>query len=908
MEKTGIQNLGGSPALPPPPSDIPAEVKPERVDTAKRAMISRPEFGRTGNRIQLESNHFKVSVNSPDEIFYQYSVLISYKDRTAVENKVIGRKIMDKLYDMYSSELAGKRFAYDGEKALFTVGPLPWNKQEFTVVLEESIAKREIPSREGSPVEPGKRSRRSFYSKSYIVEINFATKIPLKSVLLALNGSETEKAQDALRVLDIILRQQAAKRNCLLVRQSFFHDDIRMFTDIGGGVSACRGLHSSFRPTHGGLSLNIDVSTTMILTPGPVIDFLRVNLGIQNARNIDWLKAKKMLRNMRVMTTHSNREFKIKGLSEKPCNDLYFTLNGKPGDGTHGEVQPEEITVYEYFRRHRNLELTTSAYFPCLDVGKPGKPNYLPLELCSLVSLQRYTKALSSVQRASLVEKSRQMPLERKKVLTESMGKYRYDQDPLLSACGISIEKQLTKFPGRVLNAPMLKVGNGEDCIPCDGRWNFNSKRLVKTISIERWLVVNFSADCDMSRLSEALIKCGRKKGINIEPAYVLIEEERQYRRANPWVRVDKMFDQIKAKLPKPPPYPQLIVCVLPEKKNSSIYGPWKRKFLIDLGISTQCVSPPRNFNDQYLTNVILKINSKLGGINSLLAIEAASRVPVIKDTPTMILGMDVSHGSTGRSDVPSIAAVVGSHTWPLISRYRAAVRIQASKVEMIESLFKPSPNGVDDAGIIRELLNEFENTNRCMPSQIIVFRDGVSESQFNQVLNYELDQIIKAYQYRSGGNVPKFTVIVAQKNHHTKLFEAGSSNKNVPPGTVVDTNIVHPTNFDFYMCSHAGRIGTSRPAHYHVLVDEIGFSADDLQNLVHSLSYVYQRSTTAISIVAPIYYAHLTAAQVGKMMKFDESTDTSSTGYGSHSSGGSVPDHEQPRLHKNIAGSMFFC
>lgn len=67
MEKTGIQNVCGS-------SDIPAAVKPERVDPAKRGMITRPGFGRSGSRIQLESNHFKVSVKSPHEIFYQYSV------------------------------------------------------------------------------------------------------------------------------------------------------------------------------------------------------------------------------------------------------------------------------------------------------------------------------------------------------------------------------------------------------------------------------------------------------------------------------------------------------------------------------------------------------------------------------------------------------------------------------------------------------------------------------------------------------------------------------------------------------------------------------------------------------------------------------------------------------------------
>lgn len=27
----------------------------------------------------------------------------------------------------------------------------------------------------------------------------------------------------------------------------------------------------------------------------------------------------------------------------------------------------------------------------------------------------------------------------------------------------------------------------------------------------------------------------------------------------------------------------------------------------------------------------------------------------------------------------------------------------------------------------------------------------------------------------------------------------------NVPPGTTVDTDIVHPDEFDFYLCSHLG-------------------------------------------------------------------------------------------------------
>ncbi|XP_057488619.1 protein argonaute 16-like [Actinidia eriantha] len=898
MEK----EASGSLQLPPPPPIIPPPVKPEnmgQLDPPKRSIMSRRGFGSTGRHISLLANHFLVSVKHQNEIFYQYSVSISYEDKKAVENKGIGRKVIDKLYQTYSSELAEKRFAYDGEKSLYTVGPLPQNKLEFTVVLEESFAKHGSPPQNGSPSESSKRSKRSFQSKTYNVEISFAAKIPLKSISLALQGSEAQNTQDALRVLDIILRQQAANRGCLLVRQSFFHDDSRNFTDVGGGVTGCRGFHSSFRPTHGGLSLNMDVSTTMILTPGPVIDFLLANQNAREPRNIDWGKAKKMLKNMRVKTRHSNKEFKIIGLSEKPCNQLFFPLKVKNSDIEHDGGQPLEITVYEYFTKHRNIELTYSAYMPCIDVGKPKRPSYLPLELCTLVSLQRYTKALSSLQRASLVEKSRQKPPERIRVVTDAIRNYCYDDDPLLAASGISIEKKLTQVDGRVLEAPKLKFGNNEDFLPRNGRWNFNNKQLLTPIRIERWAVVNFSGRCDTSHLSRELINCGRNKGIHIDRPHTLIEEDPQHRRSSPVVRVDRMFENILAKLPGPP---QFLLCVLPERKTSEIYGPWKKKSLSEFGIATQCISPTK-INDQYLTNVLLKINSKLGGTNSLLAIEQSSRIPMIKDTPTMILGMDVSHGSPGRSDIPSIAAVVGSRSWPLISRYRAAVRTQSSKVEMIESLYNPLANG-DDDGIMRELLVDFYQTsNGRKPAQIIVFRDGVSESQFNQVLNWELDQMIKAFQHLDEVDVPKFTVVVAQKNHHTKLFQAGAP-ENVPPGTVVDTKIVHPRNYDFYLCAQAGMIGTSRPAHYHVLLDEIGFSPDDLQNLIHSLSYVYQRSTSAISIVAPVCYAHLAAQQMGQFIKFEDFSETSSglTMVGT----AAVP--QLPRLHKNVAHSMFFC
>ena len=75
----------------------------------------------------------------------------------------------------------------------------------------------------------------------------------------------------------------------------------------------------------------------------------------------------------------------------------------------------------------------------------------------------------------------------------------------------------------------------------------------------------------------------------------------------------------------------------------------------------------------------------------------------------------------------------------------------------------------------------------------------------------------------------PSITVIVVGKRHHVRFFpmnerEADRSG-NCRAGTVVDGDIVHPIELDFYLQSHGGLLGTSRPAHYNVLHDDVGFS-----------------------------------------------------------------------------------
>lgn len=52
--------------------------------------------------------------------------------------------------------------------------------------------------------------------------------------------------------------------------------------------------------------------------------------------------------------------------------------------------------------------------------------------------------------------------------------------------------------------------------------------------------------------------------------------------------------------------------------------------------------------------------------------------------------------------------------------------------------------------------------------------------------------------------------------------------------GTVVDSGITHPTESDFFLLSHAGLKGTSRPGHYHTLLDQNGLSTNDIQQFCY--------------------------------------------------------------------------
>jgi eukaryotic translation initiation factor 2C len=287
------------------------------------------------------------------------------------------------------------------------------------------------------------------------------------------------------------------------------------------------------------------------------------------------------------------------------------------------------------------------------------------------------------------------------------------------------------------------------------------------------------------------------------------------------------------------------------------------------MGMMTQClkwkniIKPPRGFH----MNVMLKINTKLGGTNHTLASrlspEESRSAPAtyqdppaslcwVFDKPCMLVGIDTSHPEPN-FDKKTVAAVVGSLNGQA-SQYAAHISAQDPRAEMVSAL--------SDA--MFALLTTFKNKNMGrLPEHMIVYRDGVSEGQFEQALAIELPAIRDALELH-GSLDCKIVFVVCHKRHHTRLvFEDAPNNfVNCCPGLCVDgsgkeKSIVSAVYNEFFLNSHTAIQGTAKACRYTLLHDEIGMKMSELELLTYWSCYLYTRCNRSVSLATPCYYAH---------------------------------------------------
>ncbi|KAG0370845.1 Piwi domain-containing protein [Gamsiella multidivaricata] len=814
--------------------------------------VRRPAEGKAGHPVTVLANFFEVT-KLPDITVHHYDVTV-----TPDVAPPVNRKIYDQFIRTYASkDLGGARPVYDGRKNLFSPKDLKFDSKTFDITLDSDI----IPnSTRPIPV--------------FKMKLKKAATINLEELhrFLQRKSKLTNNVLTGIMALDILIRHQPALLYTTIGR-SFFTPDGKQ--PLAGPLDVWRGFYQSARPTLNKMMINLDISATAFFQSGSLLELIIKILNLRGPDDlrratppVSWPKVEKAIKGLRVNVKHrerAKRSFKIFKLTPKSARETKFMVETTKGDGKTSQV---ETSIEAYFKQTYDIKLQ----YPMLPCAVIGKTASIPLELCTVVEGQRYMKKLDQRQTADMIKFTCQPPHVRANIIKEGLRILNYNNNEYLKDWGMKISNEMTQVKGRMLAPPIISYhpsSQDANFKPRDGAWNLLGKKVAQGATLGSWGVVVFATERDVSQaqvngfVRELVVTC-TDTGMNIP------NKSPPILYANPHGNIENSLRQAWQRAGQAvKSQPQLILCILPNT-GVPLYAEIKRVTDTILGVSSQCVQIKHTWTPkkQYCANVCLKINVKLGGMNSHLA---QNMLPFLTSKATILLGADVSHPPPGDSVRPSIASLVGSMD-SKASRYAASIRVQAARTENISDL--------SDMAV--ELLKTFFQTCGRKPERILFYRDGVSEGQFGEVLASEVAALKAACQRLEANYKPKITFVVVQKRHHARFFpmrrEDGDRSGNCKSGLVVDTGITHPFEFDFYLQSHAGLLGTSRPAHYCVLYDDNKFTSDELQDFTYKLCHLYARCTRTVSMVPPAYYAHLVAARARFHSRTESWSDSGST------------------------------
>ena len=347
-------------------------------------------------------------------------------------------------------------------------------------------------------------------------------------------------------------------------------------------------------------------------------------------------------------------------------------------------------------------------------------------------------------------------------------------------AFGISVQDNFEEVDGRILDAPNLAYQNGSvvHSKSINGKWQVRSP-FTNAVPLKRWAILDLcnTPQNIMETFYNDIVKEAKKMGMDAENPRI----KKVARNEND----EKIFGDLCDMKPS-------IIMVIQWDKSSDARTRLKQigdtvknvptSFVIKKNVSSfrnGKTGPP---SPATIHNIVLKLNSKLGGKNQVLAPPSREYLAPVFTKPVMFVGADVTHPAPDQMGLkPSIAAVVSSFD-PAVSLYNVQIRIQyeQSNKNVVEQI-------MDMENVMRALLRQFnEKSGGHQPQRIIFYRDGVSEGQFQMVLNKEIAAMQRACKKLNPNYEPGITYFVAQKRHSTRFFPTDKNqlrNGNILPG-----------------------------------------------------------------------------------------------------------------------------
>ncbi|CAF0788505.1 unnamed protein product [Adineta ricciae] len=852
-------------------TSVSSDVMP--VQRSLSRLAKSDELGTLGRKIEILVNYFPVLQFPQEGVVYRYTIEIRNK-----RCQIIRRNLRQILYQAWLKkfrdrhpEINSNRIIFDNQTTIFTYNqPLPniTNTETITILSAPNSAGRYEDyqcsiKQAGRPTDLDLlKSLKQFYVSNDTLE---DTKNQLKYIQ---------------QIFSLVIHAYSSGDSGFIYNRTYFKEPTlsngQHHWDLGLGKAVWRGFYSCLVFANGThqLLMNLDVNHGIFQRRQKFLDFVcevmhyspcgryyrtqnrhESKLSMENVE--EYLDSKnnagfykdeiefllKHCKHVRVSWKAGNR-LMTKDISDLGSSALEQTFQWTAkGNRT--------ITVADYYREQYGIALK----YPSLPILKMQDGLVVPMEVVDVEPVK--VKKISDENRALLTRTAILPPDKRyqqTKDVCNKLQQQSFRQNSVTTTWGFQIDTKMHKLTARVLPNPSITFGNRID------------KKFCKPISFPSvWGMINLSSTLDRrsaERFYEQLREAANYRGVSCTARALYVEFSHKF------YSVDKMMDNVKNVMREYDDCHFYIVILSDDSNiNDKIHGEIKQFCELDdgFGVITQMLNPRtikrvledhRSDANSTLDNILLKINAKLNGINSTIQVPEEIERFFSCGRRIMYVGIDLRHSLTDPDDQRSIVTAVASAD-DVPSRYFKEIYIQNKFLSNHKQRIEYVVNMKD---IMKSLIYQyFVKHDNVAPTAIVIYRDGISENEFDPVLEKEIMATREACVELFPAYQPCLTYIVVNRNHHTR-FVLANSNRNIEAGTVIDSpDITNPATCDFYLKSHNYPTkGTSHPIHYHVLYDDNRLKPNEIQLLTYALCFTYARTTDAISIPTPVKYANL--------------------------------------------------
>lgn len=575
------------------------------------------------------------------------------------------------------------------------------------------------------------------------------------------------------------------------------------------------GYVKSVDELHGGLMLTMDVSHK-VLSKSTIYDKIReVSRSSRAASWKDDLK-KQMITRI-VITKYNNRSYRIDDFDFERSPKTSFDVNGR------------DMSIIDYYKEQYNIKIQdeNQPMIVCRkEMRLSGRPKQeieilLVPELCYMTGLGdeqrrdfRVLKDMSTYTKMSPGQR-----IAAYKSFVDNL----YNSEKALQALadwGLKLDRNTAKAPARVLDGQKIIFGGGKE-FPAGPKADFTrhaiSNEVLLAFDIVDWvIIVSKGSERCAKTFEDKAAEFAKPTGIRVKKSKTIVIPDAKTTTYCTAIR-EALSDNKNI---------QIVVIIFPTAQDDR-YAAVKKILCAEIPTPSQVIMA-NNLNkpDDKLRSIVIKIvlqmNCKLGG--ALWGM----KIPLKK---TMIAGIDTYHELGAQSiNVGGFVASVN----PGFTKYYSNPTIQQKKEEIVLGL----------ALSLESALKYYYSENDTYPDSIILFRDGVSEGQLENTLNLEIGQFRSAFSRIDPEYKPKVTFVVVQKRVNMKFYKEIDAMKrtyeNLPPGTVIDSEVTHKTFFDYYVVSQHVTQGATTPSHYFCLLDENNFGADIVEQLTYKLCFMY--------------------------------------------------------------------